>query len=267
MFITGYFASALIGVSLGLIGGGGSILTVPVLVYLFGVEPVAATAYSLFIVGTTSLVGTLPKYREGLVNLKTAIIFGIPSIAAVYATRAWLVPAMPDPMFSIGSFEVTKAVFLMSLFAVLMIFASVSMIMGKKSGAEDAAEPVAQKFNYPMILLEGTVVGVLTGLVGAGGGFLIIPALVLFSGLPMKQAIGTSLLIIAVKSLFGFLGDLSHYRLDWWLLGAMTTLSIAGIFIGNRLSRRIDGEKLKKGFGWFVLAMGIYILLKELYFK
>lgn len=265
MFVAGYFASALIGVSLGLIGGGGSILTVPVLVYLFGVEPVAATAYSLFIVGATSLVGTLPKYREGLVNLKTALIFGVPSIAAVYATRAWLVPSIPDPVFSVGGFVATKAVFMMSIFAVLMVFASVSMIFGRKKEADPVL--TEQHFNYPMILLEGLVVGTLTGLVGAGGGFLIIPALVVFSGLPMKQAIGTSLLIIAMKSLFGFLGDLSHYRLDWWLLGVMTALSVAGIFVGNRLSRTIDGEKLKKGFGWFVLAMGCYILLKELYFK
>lgn len=264
MAIIGYFASALIGVSLGLIGGGGSILTVPVLVYLFGVDPVIATAYSLFIVGSTSLVGTLPKYREEMVNLKTAVIFGIPSILAVYATRAWLVPLIPDPVFSVASFTVTKAMLMMGLFAILMVFASVSMIRDKNGAAEET-EAGPQRFNYPMILLEGTVVGVLTGLVGAGGGFLIIPALVLFSKLPMKQAVGTSLLIIAAKSLFGFMGDIWHYRLDWMLLSSVTTLAIAGIFIGNRLSRNIDGRKLKKAFGWFVLVMGVYILVRELY--
>jgi len=268
MAIVGYFASALIGVSLGLIGGGGSILTVPVLVYLFGVDPILATAYSLFIVGSTSLVGTLPKYREHLVNLKTAVIFGVPSILAVYATRAYIVPLIHDPVLSIGDFVVTKPMLIMSIFALLMVFASVSMIRDKKGGSFDApaiTEP--QKFNYPMILLEGAVVGVLTGLVGAGGGFLIIPALVLFSKLPMKQAVGTSLLIIAAKSLFGFMGDLSHYHLDWMLLASVTALAIGGIFVGNRFSRSVDGEKLKKAFGWFVLVMGIYILLKELYFK
>lgn len=265
MAIIGYFASALIGISLGLIGGGGSILTVPVLVYLFGVEPVIATAYSLFIVGSTSLVGTIPKYRDDQVNLKTAVIFGIPSIAAVYATRAWLVPLIPNPVMTIGSFTVTKAMLMMGLFAVLMVFASVSMIRDKKSSAAtDNNGP--QQFNYPMILLEGAVVGVLTGLVGAGGGFLIIPALVLFSKLPMKQAVGTSLLIIAAKSLFGFTGDLGHYVMDWKLLGTVTALAVAGIFVGNRLSRNIDGNKLKKAFGWFVLVMGIYILAKELVF-
>lgn len=262
MIIIGYLASALIGISLGLIGGGGSILTVPVLVYLFGVDPVLATAYSLFIVGSTSLVGALPKYREGMVNLKTALIFGLPSIVAVYATRAYIVPRLPDPVFTLGSMVVSKAMFMMGLFALLMVFASISMIRDKK-GAADSTDVEPQRFNYPAILLEGTVVGMLTGLVGAGGGFLIIPALVLFSKLPMKQAVGTSLLIIAAKSLFGFTGDLSHYQMDWTLLISVTALAIVGIFIGNRMSRSVDGQKLKKAFGWFVLVMGIYILAKE----
>lgn len=265
MEIIGYFASALIGVSLGLIGGGGSILTVPVLVYLFGVDPVLATAYSLFIVGSTSLVGAFPKYQDGLVNVKTAVIFGIPAIIAVYVTRAYLVPMIPNPVFSIGDFVVSKAMLMMGLFAILMVFASYSMIRDKKGAAKEVEATGPQKFNYPMILAEGAIVGVLTGLVGAGGGFLIIPALVLFSKLPMKQAVGTSLLIIAAKSLIGFTGDLSQYVMDWALLGIVTALAIAGIFIGNRLSRSVDGDKLKKAFGWFVLVMGIYILIKELY--
>jgi uncharacterized protein len=265
MEVIGYIASVLIGLSLGLIGGGGSILTVPVLVYLFGVDPVLATAYSLFIVGSTSLVGVFPKYKQGLVNIKTALIFGAPAIAAVYATRAFLVPIIPTEIGTLGSFVVTKSILMMILFAVLMVFASVSMIREKKQ-ANSNNEGV-QKFNYPMILLEGAVVGVLTGLVGAGGGFLIIPALVLFSKLPMKQAIGTSLLIIAAKSLIGFTGDLSHYQMDWKLLLTVTGLAILGIFVGNMLSLKIAGEKLKKGFGWFVLVMGIYIIVKEVFLQ
>jgi len=264
MEIIGYFASIIIGISLGLIGGGGSILTVPVLVYLFGVDPVLATAYSLFIVGSTSLVGTFPKYKQGLVNLKTAAIFGAPAIAAVYATRKFIVPAIPANVFTIGDFTVTKSILLMLLFAVLMVFASYSMIRGSKEEEENAGE---QKFNYPLILLEGVVVGILTGLVGAGGGFLIIPALVILSKLPMKQAIGTSLLIIAAKSLIGFLGDVGHQVIDWKLLIIVTILAIGGIFVGNWLSHKISGEKLKKGFGWFVLVMGIYIIVKELFIK
>lgn len=265
MEVIGYFASLVIGISLGLIGGGGSILTVPVLVYLFGVNPVLATAYSLFIVGASSLVGAIPKYKQGLVNLKTAIIFGIPAIAAVYATRKFIVPAIPKEVFTLGDFVATKSILMMVLFAILMVFASISMIRTKKQ-VEIKDLDVEQKFNYPMILIEGLVVGLLTGLVGAGGGFLIIPALVLFSKLPMKQAVGTSLLIIAAKSLIGFTGDLSNYTMDWKLLLTITGLAIVGIFIGDALSKKIDGNKLKKGFGWFVLIMGIYIIIKELLF-
>lgn len=265
MEIFGYFASILIGVTLGLIGGGGSILTVPVLVYLFAVDPVVATAYSLFIVGSTSLVGTFAYFKKGLVNLKTAIVFGLPAIVAVFATRAYIVPAIPDEVFSIGDFVVTKANLLMLLFAVLMIVASYSMI--KKKKASESEEPAEQKFNYPLILIEGLVVGILTGLVGAGGGFLIIPALVILSKLPMKEAVGTSLLIIAAKSLIGFFGESSDTHIDWTFILILTGLAIVGIFIGGALSKRIDGKKLKPAFGWFVLVMGVYILLKETLLK
>ncbi|MBY0537660.1 MAG: sulfite exporter TauE/SafE family protein [Chitinophagaceae bacterium] len=264
MVIVGYLASLIIGVSLGLIGGGGSILTVPVLVYLFGVNPVIATAYSLFIVGATSLVGALPKYKSGEVNLKTALIFGVPSIAAVFATRAFIVPAIPQEMGHIAGIAITKGLLMMLLFAILMVFASVSMIRSKKK--QEEAESTVQTFNYPLILLEGLVVGTLTGLVGAGGGFLIIPALVLLSKLPMKQAVGTSLLIIAAKSLIGFTGDLGKQTMDWTLLLSVTALAVLGIFIGNAMSKKVSADGLKKGFGWFVLVMGIYIIIKELMF-
>lgn len=264
MEIIGYLASLVIGISLGLIGGGGSILTVPVLYYLFRVEPVIATAYSLFIVGASSLVGAIPKYKQGLVNIKTAFIFGIPAIASVYAIRKFIVPQIPNEVFSVGHLVITKSILLMVIFAILMVFASISMIRDKKKIQEDI--PGEQKFNYPMILIEGLVVGVLTGLVGAGGGFLIIPALVIFSKLEMKQAVGTSLLIIAAKSLIGFTGDLSNYTIDWKLLLIVTSLAIVGIFIGDSISKKMHGDKLKKGFGWFVLVMGIYIIIKELFF-
>jgi len=265
MEIIGYLASILIGISLGLIGGGGSILTVPVLVYLLGVNPALATAYSLFIVGTTALVGAVPKYKQGLINLKTAIIFGAPAIAAVYATRKFIIPAIPDEVFYVGSFTVTKSILLMLIFAALMVSASYSMIRVKKGAEQNDSQE--QKFNYPMILLEGAVVGILTGLVGAGGGFLIIPALVMLSKLPMKQAVGTSLLIIAAKSLIGFLGDIGNADINWFLLLSVTSLAVAGIFVGNWLSHRISGDKLKVGFGWFVLVMGIYIIVKEIFFQ
>ena len=265
MEIIGYIASIFIGIALGLIGGGGSILTVPVLFYLFAVDTVTATAYSLFIVGLTSAVGTVSYFKKGLVNIKTAIVFGIPSIIAVFLTRAYLVPAIPKEVFSIGDFVVTKGILMMLVFAVMMIAASYSMIKkDKKKPNENDGE---QKFNYPIILLEGTIVGILTGLVGAGGGFLIIPALVILSKLPMKEAIGTSLVIIAAKSLIGFFGEGSETVIDWFLLTKVSAFAIVGIFIGTKLSKKIDGAKLKPAFGWFVLVMGIYIIVKETILK
>ncbi|MBK8670094.1 MAG: sulfite exporter TauE/SafE family protein [Saprospiraceae bacterium] len=262
--VFGYIASVLIGVSLGLIGSGGSILTVPVLVYLFSVDAVAATAYSLFIVGFTAAMGSMEYFRKGMVNVKTAIVFGIPSIIAVFLTRAYIVPAIPKVVFSIGDFVVTKSILLLLLFAVLMVFSAYSMI--KKSTVKSDVEG-PQKFNYPVILLEGAVVGVITGLVGAGGGFLIIPALVLLSKLPMKEAVGTSLVIIAAKSLIGFFGESGETFIDWLLISKVTAFAAIGIFIGIFLSKKIDGARLKPIFGWFVLAMGIYIILKETMFS
>ena len=260
--IIGFAAAIFIGVSLGLIGGGGSILTVPVLVYVLGVNPVLATAYSLFVVGSTSLVGAGTYMKKGLVNYKTALVFAIPSFIAVFLTRKFLVPALPDPLFTVGEAIITKNIGIMVFFALIMLAASYSMITAKKCVDCDEDEPVV--FNFPMIALEGSVVGVITGIVGAGGGFLIIPALVLLAKLPMKLAVGTSLLIIAAKSLIGFLGDLSTQTIDWQLLLIFTSLSIVGIFIGSALSKKINEKVLKTGFGWFVLVMGIYIITKEL---
>ncbi|CAG5084710.1 sulfite exporter TauE/SafE family protein [Parvicella tangerina] len=258
--IIGYFGALLIGIVLGLIGGGGSILTVPILVYVLTVDPVTATAYSLFVVGTSALIGAIRNAQKGMVDFKTGIIFAIPAFIAVYLTRKFLVPAIPDDLFTVGTFEVTKNVAIMVFFAIVMLVASVSMIKGRK---DDGDEDKEIEYNYPMIVVEGLVVGVLTGIVGAGGGFLIIPALVLLAKLPMKKAVATSLMIIAIKSLIGFLGDISNVEIDWTFLLSFTALSAVGIFVGIYLNKFIDGKKLKKGFGYFVLIMGVYIVLKE----
>jgi uncharacterized protein len=259
----GYIGALCIGVSLGLIGGGGSILTVPVLVYLMGIDPVLATAYSLFIVGVTSLVGGVRAYKQGMVDLKTALVFGVPAILSVYFTRRVLLPYIPDPLGVFDELVVTKSLFLMVLFAAVMLLASVSMITKKCSFKTEGVEEGPRNFNYTAIVAEGLVVGVVTGLVGAGGGFLIIPALVLFSKLSMPKAVGTSLFIIAAKSLIGFSGDLSHMAIDWVFLLSFSSVSILGIFLGIQFSKRLSPCKLTHGFGWFVLMMGIYIVLKE----
>ena len=269
MQIIGFAMAALVGISLGLIGGGGSILTVPILVYLLGVSPVLATSYSLFIVGSTSMVGALNSYRKGLVQIKTALLFGASSISTVFLTRKFFLPAIPKQIISINHFVLTENTLMMVLFACLMLAASIAML---KNGNVKEASPVegkitSKKIHLPKLLLYGIAIGLATGLLGAGGGFLLIPSLVLLVGLPMKEAVGTSLLIIALNSLIGFTGDLGHFNIDWLLVFKLTSIAICGIFAGGYLSRKIDGAKLKKVFGWFVLLMGVYILIKEIIFK
>lgn len=263
MDITGYAASILIGISLGLIGGGGSILTVPVLVYLFAVDAVLATTYSLFIVGSASLVGSFSYFKKGFIDVKTAFIFGIPSIVAVYLSRTYLLTAIPEHVFDIGSFTVSKRILLMVLFALLMILAAYSMI---KKGDEDKATDQKSASDF-WAILQGFAVGMATGLIGAGGGFLIIPALANLLKLPIKTAIGTSLIIIAVNSLTGFTLSLEQTQIEWSFLLTVTLIAIAGIFIGTYVSTKIDGKKLRPAFGYFVLAMGIYIIAKETLLK
>lgn len=265
MEILAYFASALIGISLGLIGGGGSILTMPVLVYLFGINPLLATSYSLFIVGSTSLAGTVGNFKRGLVNIKTALLFGSASITTVFLTRKLIMPLIPKTILKIGNFELSENVLMMVLFAVLMVAAAVAMIRGGKD--ETSAERERPKLKLAKLLFYGIAIGLATGFLGAGGGFLLIPTLVILVGLSMKEAVGTSLFIIALNSLIGFTGDLGHFSIDWLFLSKITTVAIAGILVGGIISKKIDGGKLKKGFGWFVLVMGCYIILKEIVLK
>jgi uncharacterized membrane protein YfcA len=258
----GYVAALFIGISLGLIGGGGSILTVPVLVYLFAVSPVLATSYSLFVVGTTSLVGAFSNWRRGMVRVKTALLFGISSISTVFLTRKFLLPVLPAQYGHVGRFVLSASVVTMLLFAILMIAAAVAMVSGKKE-APEAKENHGSSNKLLSLAVYGIGIGLATGLLGAGGGFLLIPTLVLLLKLPMKEAVGTSLFIIALNSLIGFVGDIGHFNIDWTLLLVVTAIAVAGIFAGGWLSKKINGEKLKKAFGWFVGCMGMYIIFKE----
>jgi uncharacterized membrane protein YfcA len=261
----GYLASILIGIALGLIGGGGSILTVPVLVYLFGVSPLLSTSYSLFIVGSTSLVGAVNNFKQGFLNVKIALLFGLSSITTVFLTRKFIIPIIPKEVAKVGDFIITENVLMMVLFAMLMVLAAIAMIRNGK--AEPKVKPVKLKLNIIKLLIYGVIIGIVTGFLGAGGGFLLIPTLVILMGLPMKEAVGTSLLIIALNSLFGFTGDLGHFKINWIFLLTITAIALVGLFIGSVIGKKIEGAKLKKGFGYFVLIMGVYIIIKEVFLK
>jgi len=260
MEYVGYFASVIIGIALGLIGGGGSILTVPILVYLFKVDPENATSYSLFIVGITAMVGAYQHYKLGNLKIRTALIFAFPSIISLLIIRKILLPKIPENVMQFGHFELTKNLLIMIFFAILMVAASTSMIR-KSTKLREQGE-----VNLARLSLIGLLVGMVTGFLGAGGGFLIIPALLFFANLPMKEAVGTSLLIIFINSLIGFGGDLINgVTINYTILFSITAIAIVGMIIGTALSKKIDGAKLKPILGWFVLIMGLYIIVKELF--
>jgi uncharacterized membrane protein YfcA len=257
--ILGYVGALIVGLVLGLIGGGGSILTVPLLVYLLGYNPVIATAYSLFVVGTSSLVGTYQKYKKGLVDFKTGLAFSFPSFIAVYLSRRYLVPNIPDIVFNIGDYALTKGMAIMIFFALIMVLASFSMIKKRSlNEINSTTQPYYKTF------IQGLIIGTVTGLIGAGGGFLYVPALVLWANIPMKKAVGTSLIIVTINSLIGFMGDIQTLDIEWLFLLTFTGISIIGIVLGVFLSKFITGEKLKKSFGYFTLIMAVYIIYKEI---
>lgn len=262
MTLSGYILFALVGICLGLIGSGGSILTVPILVYIFHLDPVLATSYSLFIVGITTLNGAVLNYLKGNTRISLALPLGIISPITVFVVRRYVFPYIPEHLGYIGQWEVTRSLTIMVLFALLMLGASLSML---QKSASAPPRNIHSKKEYLALALFGIGIGCITGFLGSGGGFLIVPALVVFLKVPMKEAVGTSLLIIAVNSLVGFSGDLGHYQIDWLFLLTVTVLSVTGIFIGNRISKNIAQTQLKTAFGWFVLIMGTYIIVKEIF--
>ncbi|MDF2190867.1 sulfite exporter TauE/SafE family protein [Paraflavitalea sp. CAU 1676] len=267
MEIAGYIIAVLIGLSLGLIGGGGSIITVPVLVYLLKVDPVLATMYSLFVVGCCSLVGSVRAYRKNLVDIPVVFVFGSASMLSVFIARHHLVPLLPNYFFNIGPLAVTKPVFLMLMFSLLMLLTSISMIRNARNNQLTIVPAGDQPRKMLPLFLQGAGVGIITGILGAGGGFLIIPALVLFGKVPMKTAVGSSLTIMTFSSLFGFFSTMAQYQIHWPLLMSFTAIAIGGIFVGMSLSDKISAGSLRKVFGWFVLSIGILVLVHELFFS
>lgn len=260
MEIIGYIAAVIMGVTLGVIGGGGSILTVPILVYLMGVAPAIATGYSLLIVGSTAAFGAFRYYRQGLVNIRASIVFAIPSIISVYLTRAFLMPAIPDPIIS-EPFILGKDITIMVMFAILMVVSALMMLRNSRA----LAPSKSPDHSMWMIVLEGAGVGVVTGMLGAGGGFLIIPALVLLMGIPMKESVGASLFIISLKSLIGFVGDLQNgIELQMPMLLLIMAATLIGMWSATLIASRFDGKKLQRIFAYFILLVAAVIFFKEL---
>lgn len=258
----GYVASLFMGIVLGVMGGGGSILTVPILVYFFNLPPSIATGYSLFVVGVTALIGFFIYYRKGQVDFRVGLYFALPSIIGVSLSRIFVVPSLPPIVLHLGGLLITKEIFVMFVFASLMIVASYSMISRRKTRVETE---IKSSFRATLLAAQGLVIGGIAGFVGAGGGFLIIPALVLLAGLPMRMAVGTSLLIIASQSLLGFAGDvLRGAFVDWRLLLIVATIAALGIGLGSSFSHKIEEQKLKVAFGWFVLILGSSILIEQI---
>ena len=261
--ILGYFVTFLVGISLGVMGSGGSILTVPNLVYLFGIPPLLATTYSLFLVGTTAMIGSIPNIRNRRLNFPLILTFGLPSIIAMIATRRWILPNIPEMITLPIMGTISKDIVMMIFFAIIMILAALSMIRQKK-GTEMlfCALKITMK-TAPLLMLQGIAIGCLSGLLGAGGGFLMIPGFVILAKVPIKQAIASSLFIVGINSLMGFLSDYQQWgALNISLLGLMILISIGGILIGNRIVRHINTAKLKPLFGYFILLIALFILVK-----
>ncbi len=261
MEIVGYGAMLFVGVTLGLLGGGGAILTVPILVYLFSAPAVMATSYSLFVVGISSLFGVWSYHQKKLVDYRAALTFALPSFIGTYLARRVLLPLLPSVIFHYKEVPFTKDQLIMTIFALVMVGASASMI--QKGKVIDAA--VHKVSQGPLLLVAlGLAVGFVAGFVGAGGGFLIIPSLVVLARMSMPKAVGTSLLIISANSLFGFGGDLlAHIGTEWPFLMGITSLALLGTWGGTRLAHWVPASQLKPTFGWFVLVMGSYIILRQ----
>ncbi|MCO5247822.1 MAG: sulfite exporter TauE/SafE family protein [Chitinophagales bacterium] len=260
ILIIGYILSFLTGAVINLLGGGGSIMTVPILVYLFKVDPYLATSYSMFLVGISSWLATIDNAKKKMIIYKLAIVFAIPDLIVTYVIRKFLLPILPNIFFTYENITVTKQSVIMLIFAGLMIVASVNSLRSKK--APSTVRPI--KFNYPLIIVQGMLVGLVTGLVGAGGGFLIIPAFVISSRVPMNIAIYTSSLVIAISTTIGFLGDFNpELNIDWRFLLVYTFITIAGVFAINPFKKKIGNQALRKTFGYMIFVLSLVIFYIE----
>ena len=258
--LLGYFGALIIGLVVGLFGGGGSILAVPIFVYLFHLNPILATSYSLFVVGFSAAAGTIINIKKKLIDYRIAIIVSFPALFSVFVVRRYLISSLPEVILDTGSIYITTKMALMLLFSIVILLSSFSMLKKNKA-------VIAQKLNntnYSLLLITGSIVGVLTGLVGAGGGFIIVPALVFFAGLKIKQAVATSLVIITCNALFGFLSDITQVNIDWFFLTSITLISVLGIVLGSYLSNFINDMSLKKNFARFILLIALMIICNEL---
>ena len=264
--IIGYLAMALVGVTLGLIGAGGSILTVPILVYLFEADATVATADSMGIVAVSAAIALVSYWRQGKVNLDSAIKFIPASMVGVFAARTFILPRIPDVVLSTPNFVLGKDQVILSSFALLMLAAARAMLKSSSNPTPDLATNAAAtntKLLTAKTILTAFMVGVVTGFVGAGGGFLIIPALVNLLRVPMTTAVGTSLLIIAINTAAGFLSSISQYPPDWIQLGTLTMISTIFAVYSSKFSQRVPQDKLKNAFGWFIVVVGVFIILKQ----
>ena len=251
----------LMGFTLGLLGGGGSILSVPILVYVFKFSAVKATAYSLFIVGCSASVGAIRNYKKRTINSSLAVSLSLPGLLGVYISRTIIIPKLPDVILKINELEVSKNNFILLCFSFLMLIASYSMIFGRKESSKKIRD-----LRMPEKITMGLLIGVITGFVGAGGGFIIVPVLIYFFDLETKKAIGTSLMVISINSLMGFLGSSlnSLQEIDFELLISLSAIASMGILSGAYLNQFVPAKRLKQGFGFFVVALGIWISYQQL---
>ncbi len=264
LHILGYLGALLTGFVLGLLGGGGALLSIPVLVYMFKIEASVATGYSLLLVGIAALSGAVQNVRKKWVDYDAALYYGIPSVITVYTVRRYVMPNLPKTILQIGTYTLDKNHLILFILSAVMFIAAYKMITSNSTQASEVQPK--QRSHYLQLILYAVLIGAFLGLVGTGGGFLMVPALIYFANVPTKKAIGTSLVLVTVNSFIGFLGDIgSHNAFDWQFLLTFSAFSVTGVFIGHYVAAFIHNDKLKSYFGWFILAVAIFIIVKEVF--